>query len=189
MPLIRIQQCPSCGASVAPKQEQCSYCQNYLIHLTTFERRQSPAPEGTGGDYKYFHSLRKWYLLLLFSGLGGAIYIYVFNFDHFSETEMVTYSPFWFMAVVWGMSGLFSERIVREVLSGRAKTFPEGLQLATKGMVPILVLLIYLLFLPPFFLLGLHRWKLTSPLLIGLAISLLWGLFLFVFLFGIFPSL
>ncbi|RMG73374.1 MAG: hypothetical protein D6722_03930 [Bacteroidetes bacterium] len=188
MALITIHQCPSCGASVAPKQERCSYCDNYLLHLTPLERRGSPAPDA-GADAGYFRSLRWFYGVLLVAGLAGAFYIYVLHFDDFSETEMVQLSPFWFVAMVWGLGGLFAERAVRAVLRGEAKTFMQGLTRATKGLVPIVALFVYLLFFPPFFLLGLHRWKLSSPLLIGLAVSLLWGVGLFVFLYGIFPSL
>ena len=189
MAIVSVRQCPSCGASVSPKQEQCSYCNNYLVQLTPFERRATPAEAGDGADVKYFHSLRRFYWMLQAAGIAGAVYIYVLNFDNFSETEMVQWSPWWFMALVWGMSGLYAERVVKAILQGKADSFVSGLHQATKGMVPIMTVLIYLLFFPPFFLLGLHRWRINSPLLISLSVSLLWGIFLFVFLFGIFPSL
>lgn len=184
---VKVIQCPTCGGSSSPKEERCSYCGNYLLHLTIFERRKGKEEGEERHEFKYFFSLKRLYQIAIGIGTIMAIYLYVIAFDDFSETELVNISPIWFLCIHFGISGLYTEKAATLILKREANTFAEGLQKATKGLSPILVVLIYIVFIPPFILLNLR--KLSSPLLISLLTTIAWATILYIFLMGIFPSL
>jgi hypothetical protein len=117
----------------------------------------------------------------------GAIYLYVIDFDSFSETQLVHLSPLWFLSLHFGLSGLHAERAVRIILSGKATNFGEALVIGLRESAPLPRLVIWLVFTPPFLVFQLN--KMSSPLLISLVTSLIWGVMLYLFFLGIFPNL
>jgi len=160
-----------------------------LLHLTFLERRSPKSAEQVERDehFRYYNSLKWLYQLAIVVGLSMAVYIYLIAFDDFSETEMVNLSPLWFLLFNFGISGLYTEKAVRFILDHKANTFAEGLSMSTQSLIPLFRIVVYIVFLPPFLLLSLK--KLSSPLLISLLTTLFWGVGLYVFLMGIFPSL
>lgn len=180
---VRTINCPSCGAATPPNKSQCDYCGNYLLHLTPFEKRSHPL----AGD-AYFHSLKRLYQASLALGLVAAVLIYFVFFNQLSEDELVLISPTWFLLTIFGTGGLYAEKAVRQILAKQAATFHEALLQSVKGLSPILVVAVYMVFLIPILLLGISK-RLSSPLLIALLITLIWAVVLYLFLVGIFPSL
>jgi hypothetical protein len=174
--------CPSCGASCSPKVERCEYCSAYLIHLTPLER--IGGEDAPGG---YFRSLAWLYRVAAMAGVAGAIYLYAVDFDSFSETELVQLSPLWFLALHFGISGLHAERAIHAILSGRAGSFAEGLNVSLKEVSPVHLVLVFIVFTPPFLFFRLD--KLTSPLLVSTATTAIWAAILYLFFLGVFPSL
>ena len=108
-------------------------------------------------------------------------------FDSFSETELVQLSPLWFLALHFGISGLHAERAIHAILSGRAGSFAEGLNVSLKEVSPVHLVLVFIVFTPPFLFFRLD--KLTSPLLVSTATTAIWAAILYLFFLGVFPSL
>ncbi|MEZ4825453.1 MAG: zinc ribbon domain-containing protein [Bacteroidia bacterium] len=188
--MANVIQCPTCGGSVSPRADKCSYCGNFLVHLSVFETRAPGAAVKTESEpqFRYFRSLKPLYQVAVVSGLIMAGLIYFFMFDNFSEDELVAISPLWFLLIVFGTAGLFTEKAVKLVLNREEKDFPAAIVKATASFSLIVQLAVYLIFFVPFFVLGLVK-RFSSPLIIATLITLVWAAVLYFFLVGIFPSL
>jgi hypothetical protein len=186
-PSVKVIQCPTCGGSSSPKSEKCDFCGNYLLHLTIFEQRKAPLTDA-GPEKRYFRSLKRWYQIMITLGLGMAFVIYFLMFDSFSEDELVAISPIWFLLIIFGTCGLYTEKAVHLILNKKAKTFAEALIQATNSLSPIVRVAVFIVFAVPFFLFGITK-KFSSPLLISTLVTIAWAGVLYVFLLGIFPSL
>lgn len=187
--MLRPVQCPCCGASTPPDAARCEYCESYLLRLTPLERRSMSAAVGEGGsaDGALFRSLRPLYLLCIAAGVGMCFWLYFIAFDDFSETELVRLSPIWFLLFHFGVSGLYTEKAVRLILGGKADSFAAALAAATAEVSPIARLVVWVVFTPPFALLGLR--KVSSPLMLSGITTLAWAGLLYAFLVGVFPNL
>ena len=181
---VKVIQCPGCGGSSDPRGEKCSYCGNYLLHLSAWERRAQPV--FVGGHY--FRSLRRLYQAALLLGAAAMLLIYFVFFNRLSEDELVAISPVWFLLIVFGAGGIYAEKAVVLILEKRAATFHEALLQAARSLAPVLKIGVFILFLIPAMLLGISR-RLSSPLLIALIVTIVWAMALYLFLMGIFPSL
>jgi hypothetical protein len=181
---VKTIQCPSCGGSSAAKVEQCTYCGNYLLHLSPFERTH----QGVAGTHPYFRSLKKLYRGAMVTGLALMILIYFVLFSRLSEDELVAVSPIWFLLIIFGAGGIYSEKAVGLILEKRANTFHSALIQSIKSLSPVLMVGMFVLFLIPAILMGISK-RLSSPLLITMIVTAVWALILYLFLMGIFPSL
>ncbi|MEZ4775180.1 MAG: hypothetical protein R3D00_18495 [Bacteroidia bacterium] len=187
----KVIQCPTCGGSSPSKSERCNFCGNYLLHLTIFEKTNEPIPaqaKKENAPVHYFRSLKLLYQIMITSGLLMAGTIYLFMFDEFSETEMVTVSPIWFLLIIFGTGGLFTEKALRLILDKEVSDFPSAVKKAAESFSPIVQIGVFLIFLVPFFVFGLTRFF-SSPLIITTLMTLVWAAVLYIFLIGIFPSL
>lgn len=180
----RVIQCPTCGGSSSPSVQQCTYCGNYLLHLSPLERSRQPVP----GTQFYFQSLKRLYQVAVGLGITLMILIYFVLFKQLSEDQLVAISPIWFFLITFGAGGIYAEKAVMFILEKRATTFHEALMQAVKSLAPILRVGVFILFLIPAILLGISR-RLSSPLFITLLVTGVWTLILYFFLMGIFPSL
>lgn len=185
----KIIQCPTCGGSSSPKSERCDFCGNYLLHLTIFEKKNEPGPaQNEGTPAHYFRSLKGLYQIMIAAGLLMAATLYLFMFNRFSETELVTLSPIWFLLTIFGTGGLFTEKAVRLILDKESPDFPSAIKKSAGSLSPIVQVFVFLIFLVPFFVFGLTK-KFSSPLIITSLMTLVWAAVLYLFLMGIFPSL
>ncbi|MEL6676468.1 MAG: hypothetical protein AAFR61_29940 [Bacteroidota bacterium] len=185
---VRAITCPSCGGPTAAASTQCDYCGNFLLHLTSFEKRKiedAPDKEGNLG-HKIFRSLSSLYTVSLGLGLVMFVGIYLLFFNELSEDELVAISPIWFLLIVFGVSGRYTEKAVNRVLSHEAKDFGEGLSQAFKGQAPVLNVLIVIVFSLPYLFFGKSRW-LSSPLVLSSLVTMVWAGGLYFFLVAIFP--
>lgn len=181
---VKTIQCASCGGSSARRAEQCSYCGNYLLHLSPLERTS----QGSTETNRYFRSLKKLYQGSMVTGLILMILIYFVLFGRLSEDELVAVSPIWFLLIIFGAGGIYSEKAVGLILEKRVTTFHKALIQAIKSLAPILMVGMFVLFLVPAILLGISK-RLSSPLLIATVVTAVWAAILYLFLMGIFPSL
>lgn len=182
--------CPSCGAPTPSQAPSCSYCGNYLLHLTPFERKAAPEqPEPKDTTIHYFRSLKQVYRIIMYAGIAMAVVIYFFMFDSFSETELVNISPIWFLMIIFGTCGLYTEKAVYLILNRQAETFSDALSKALSKMKsPITILLVYLVFSLPFLVFGVRK-RYSSPLIISFLTTMLWAAALYFFFIAIFPEL
>lgn len=186
MTLIEVVRCPSCGGSTPLDAHACQYCGSYLLRLSRLETSVQPRPI-EGGKEAWFRSLAWLYRGALVIGAALFVVLYFVAFDSFSETELVTLSPVWFLLFNFGLSGLYAEEAVRLVLRGEAETFTRALAMSTESIPLLFRLGAWLVFLPPFALLNLK--KVSSPLRLSVTTTLAWAALLYLFLVGIFPSL
>ncbi len=186
MTVIEVVRCPSCGGSTPLDSPACQYCGSYLLRLSRLESPADPRPI-KGRQDAWFRSLAWIYRAALLIGVALFVTLYFVAFDSFSETELVTLSPVWFLLFNFGLSGLYAEEAVRLVLRGEAETFTRALAMSTESIPLLFRLGAWLVFLPPFALLNLK--KVSSPLRLSVTTTLAWGALLYLFLVGIFPSL
>ena len=180
---VKIIRCVTCGAPTKRLEKNCQYCGNFLIHLTPFELlSNSVAP-----NQPFFRSLKILYKASLIMGLVACFLIYIVFFNFLSETELVLISPVWFLLLHFGISGLYTERAIGAIINRKATDFHEGLQQATSDSGPLIALVVKITFLPLLLLFGFK--KVTSPLILALLTTLIWGLLLNFFFVGIFPQL
>jgi hypothetical protein len=119
------------------------------------------------------------YGTLLVGGLAGAALIYLVLFNDLSESQLVTFTPLWFFPVVFGLYGFVSQRLLRLLAAGRARTLGEAARTsidvggvwALLGMFPFLVL----------------KWR--SSLLVSMVAALFWAVLLWLFFAAVFPVL
>ena len=57
------------------------------------------------------------YIISLLIGIVLASYIYLFNFDSFSETELIKVTPFWVLTTSFGLFGLTTKKINKLTVS------------------------------------------------------------------------
>ncbi len=100
-------------------------------------------------------------------------------FDEFSESELVAYTPLWFFPIVFGLYGFVSQRLLRRIASGRARSLNEAARISIDVAGHWAAL-----FLFPFLVL---RWR--SSLLVSLAAAVFWAGLLWFFVVAIFPTL
>ncbi|MFF5187505.1 hypothetical protein ACFY30_27695 [Streptomyces sp. NPDC000345] len=119
------------------------------------------------------------YLSALIGGLLAAGLIYLVMFDEFSESELVTITPLWFFPVVFGLYGFTSQRLLRRIATGRARTLSDAARLSIDVAGHWAALLLF-----PFLVL---KWR--SSLLVSLAAAVFWAVLLWLFFALLFPSL
>ncbi len=134
--------------------------------LVAVERRQSTP-------------LKVLYLMSLIAGVIAVTSIYLVFFDSLSEEELVTITPFWAFPIAFGFYGYVSQRLIRYLDEGKARSVYEAARFVVDhaGTWSILPLL-------PFLAL---RWR--SSLLVTLVASAVLAGFLWVFFSLIFPAL
>ncbi|MFF3325359.1 hypothetical protein [Streptomyces sp. NPDC002889] len=124
-------------------------------------------------------ALRVVYVAALLLGLAAAAVIYLVVFDELSEEQLVGITPFWFFPIVFGLYGFVSQRLIRLLAEGRARTLAEAARVfidiaghwAAVVMFPFLVL----------------KWR--SSLLVSMAAALFWAVLLWLFFEVVFPAL
>ena len=172
--------CPTCGGPVDPRIENCSYCGNFLLHLSGLELSSKD-------NQVHFRSLQWLYKAMALTGLVICLGLYTVLFALFSEELLIVLSPIWFLCMHFGIAGLFSERAVKLVITRKARNFLEGLSTARSKAAPLVSLAVVISFFPVFMAFRLNRF--SSPLKLAALTTAIWALLLYFFIFGIFPAL
>ncbi len=173
----------SCGhlisapADRAGMDVRCPHCHQVVRVPPPDVPYASPVPVPAGAVEPVI--LTALYVTALLGGVLGAGLIYGVMFDEFSETELVAYTPLWFFPIVFGLYGFVSQRLLRRIASGRARSLNEAARISIDVAGHWAAL-----FLFPFLVL---RWR--SSLLVSLAAAVFWAGLLWFFFVAIFPTL
>jgi len=126
------------------------------------------------------------YLAGIATGIGLLIYIYLFNFDAMSETEMVNSVLYWYVPLIFGIYGIIALRIKNKIGDDEMSPLKfissgkDGLLLALMILIGCGGLVGFVLLLIP-----LSVFKVKAPnfdlkvalMGTGLCVLLLWGFF------------
>jgi len=131
------------------------------------------------GPRRQSTALKVLYLLSLIAGIVAVAAVYLVFFNDLSEEELVRITPFWAFPIAFGFYGYTSQRLIRYMDEGKARSLYEAAKFVIDhaGKWSILPLL-------PFLAL---RWR--SSLLVTLVASVVLAGFLWVFFSLIFPGL
>ena len=135
---------------------------------------------------------RSFYRLLTMAAVAAAVYLYVFRFDRFSETQLVRMAYIWLPAMVLGIYGLVAEGVAAAARTESTPRFSDALgnwfdrQPILKSNA--LLRLVVTLFLTPLMAAAFFA-RTSSPFVLALIGALIWLVGLKFFFDGIFPLL
>ena len=132
--------------------------------------------------------MRIFYILLFSAGFFGAVYVYGYHFNDFSETEMVQTSYLWFPAVFGGMFGALADDLRGLVLTGEASSTTEALTKWKSLELPIVYRVLVTPFRPLFFAF-IHAFGGRDPRIVAFSAVIMSTGFLILFFEAIFPGL
>jgi hypothetical protein len=112
-------------------------------------------------------------------GVGLAVYVYLFSFDEFSETELIELTPFWLLPIVFGLYGFTAEAVLNMLDRGEATTVAAA-ALIFSNAIP----LIGIVLLSPLLLI-----RGSSAVSIAAGATLVWTALLVAFFALVFPLL
>ena len=170
--------CKNCHAPMAPDEARCGYCGVYLA-----------VPPGRPWERvtrSRAARVRLIYPALIFIGVGIVLYLYGYDFDSRSETFLVQITPLWFFSITFGAYGYVAEKMLTRVAEGREPDIAAAYVKWRKESFaahPFTAMFLSLL------LFTFTHVKTTSSLLTAFIGSAAWGVLLWIFLTGIFPSL
>lgn len=128
------------------------------------------------------------YEFFFLAGFFGAVYLYAFHFDDFSETELVRVSYAWIAALVFGGHGIIASEVKAVLDTDAAATVNQSI--TARGKLENRSYLSRLATVFLFSYVGIvSLLKLKQPLPIALVAVAGWIGALFLFLEGIFPGL
>ena len=67
------------------------------------------------------------YKLVIIAGIAIACYVYAFNFDSFSEKQLITLSFAWILAIVFGTYGLIMHSVINTAEHPENTSFGKAL--------------------------------------------------------------
>ena len=117
-------------------------------------------------------------------GILLASYIYLINFDNFSETVLIRITPLWFFPIVFGYYGFVSLRMAAKLKKSNLETVADLLFSVIKESSGTVGKLISLFVHAPFIII-----KSKSPILVALGGSIIWAILLVIFFEAMFPTL
>lgn len=122
------------------------------------------------------------YITAIVLAIIDFIYIYAFLFDDLSEDQLVLYTPLWFLIFIFGIYGLVSNKLKKQVDQGKYQNMREALIHSSKSF-GIFGPLRQLLFFPLIFL------NLKNTFLLAIVSAMIWAGLLLLFFQFIFPML
>ena len=127
---------------------------------------------------------RSLYFFSIVIGISIAFYIYLVDFDSFSETTLVRITPIWFFPIVFGYYGFVSQRMAKKLGKSHFENVADLLLSIIQGSTGNVGKAASLLVHAPFIII-----KSKKPFLVALGGSLIWAVLLVIFFEAIFPSL
>ena len=122
------------------------------------------------------------YITAIVLALINFIYIYIFNFDSLSEEKLVLYTPVWLLLFIFGIYGLLSSKLMKQVNEGKYQNTREALVQSSKSF-GIFGPLRQIFFFPLIFL------NLKNTFQLAIVSTLIWAAILVLFFQFIFPEL
>ena len=169
--------CINCGAPIEVGGKSCNYCGSALLKDT-----KNPIKILQNKRFR----MNALYPMLMGAGFTIIIYIYIFSFNKYSETEMIHITPVWFFFIIFGIYGYFAENMMNRIIMGEGKNISEAYRnwqesFLRKHIFSGLALMIILF---PFTFMTFR-----NSLLIAFLGSVIWGVLLLFFFRVIFPAL
>jgi hypothetical protein len=134
------------------------------------------------------------YIVPITIGLGIIVYLYGFNFDHMSETQLVNSIILWYAPIIFGLYGLASLRIKTsadetDTMALKHMFFGKDNGLLLFGIILILIsgVVGFLLFAIPVSIYKLNNKR--FDVYVAITGSLVWLILLVLFFLIIWPSL
>lgn len=140
-------------------------------------------PERSLESYKDKKKHSSLYLTSIIIGISIAIYIYVFNFDNYSETMLIRGTALWFFPVVFGYYGFVAQWMHLNFEKHQFNK-PVDLLISVSNRLPaFFIRTMFSMLHFPLFVIN------KSPLFIAISGSLIWSVWLLIFFEVIFPKL
>ena len=124
------------------------------------------------------------YFASIIIGIFIAAYIYIINFDNFSETVLIRITPLWFFPIVFGYYGFVSQRMAAKLQKSQFENVADLLFSVIKESSGTVGKLISLFVHAPFIII-----KSKKPILVALGGSIIWAILLVIFFEAVFPKL
>lgn len=67
------------------------------------------------------------YITAIVLALINFLYIYIFKFDSLSEEKLVLYTPAWLLLFIFGIYGLLTSKLMKQVNEGKYQNTREAL--------------------------------------------------------------
>ena len=122
------------------------------------------------------------YITAIVLALINFIYIYIFKFDSLSEEKLVLYTPVWLLLFIFGIYGLQSSKLMKQVNEGKYQNMREALVQSSKSF-GIFGPFRQIFFFPLIFL------NLKNTFQLAIVSTLIWAAILVLFFKFIFPEL
>ncbi len=124
------------------------------------------------------------YFASIVIGIMIAAYIYLINFDNFSETMLIRITPVWFFPIVFGYYGFVSQRMAAKLEKSHFENVADLLFSVIQESSGTFGKLISIFIHAPFIVI-----KSKKPILVALGGSVIWAILLVVFFEAVFPML
>jgi len=122
------------------------------------------------------------YIFAIILALINFVYIYLVKFDSLSEETLVLYTPAWFLLFIFGIYGLLSSKLMKQVDEGKYQNLREALIHSSKSF-GIFGPLLQIIFFPFIF------FNLKNTFLLVILGTLIWAVILVLFFQFVFPEL
>jgi len=155
--------------------------QYILLRVEQIKNDQEPAGETPPSTGKMYSSI---YFTSIIIGIVIAAYIYLINFDNFSEEMLMLITPLWFFPIIFGYYGFVSQRMAAKLEKSHFENVADLLFSIIQESSGTAGKLISLFVHAPFIII-----KSKKPVLVALGGSIIWAVLLVVFFAFIFPTL
>ena len=121
------------------------------------------------------------YITAIVLALINFIYIYFVKFDSLSEEKLILYAPVWSLLFIFGIYGLLSTKLIKQVNEGKYQNTREALVQSSKSF-GIFGPIRQILFFPLIFL------NLKNTFQLAIVSTMIWAVILVLFFQFIFPK-
>lgn len=135
-------------------------------------------PESLGADFLNISTMQNNYTrnanlfrAFILLGLALAFYIYMLNFKHLSEGQLISWTPIWFFPIVIGYDGFIANRLLEKSAKTGLETASDTVFELIKGSIGVWAIPIVFLLHLPFLMI-----RTRSVLLTAILGSLIWAI-------------
>ena len=121
------------------------------------------------------------YITAIVLALINFIYIYIVKFDSLSEEKLISYTPVWLLLFIFGIYGLLSTKLIKQVNEGKYQNTREALVRSSKSF-GIFGPFRQIFFFPLIFL------NLKNTFQLAIVSTLIWAVVLVLFFQFVFPK-
>jgi hypothetical protein len=170
-------------ALVGGDEEKAKH-QYILLRVEQLKRRGKSTESNGHTHYSGQAIYKSIYFASFIIGILLASYVYLINFDNFSETVLIRITPLWFFPIVFGYYGFVSLRMAGQLEKSNLENVADLLLSVIKESAGTVGKLASLFVHAPFIII-----KSKKPILVALGGSIIWAILLVIFFEAIFPTL